>query len=319
MTTEQRTMRSALTGILVLSAAAAAQQPPDDGVFAPPEDEPHWPEPGVEFPLQGAFIHQFESNIDGGGSFKVNRFYVQPRVDWLVDRRLSVSAGIGYSFDGYDFSGFNGLVGLDPWDDVHTLRLSGMVRWMPDDKWTVFAAPTIRFAAENGASFSDGLHGGGFVGFSYKISDSLTLGPGFGALTQIEDDVSVFPVLLLDWQITDDLALRTGRGLGATQGPGLVLAWEFARHWEFVFGGRYESQRFRLNDTGPVPDGVGEESSFPLYGGFTWAPSRNVNLSIVGGVNFAGSLRLDASDGTTVAKQDYDPAGFFGAILTIRF
>ncbi|MHC4106587.1 MAG: hypothetical protein ACYSXF_00430 [Planctomycetota bacterium] len=150
-------MRLVLATILAFCSAAAAQQPPSAGPDAPPEDEAGWAEPGVEFPIPGAFIHQLESNIDGGGSFKVNRLYVQPRVDWLVNRQLPVSLGFGYAYDGYDFSGTNDLVGLDPWGGINTIRFGGMIRWMPDEDWTVFAAPTIRLAAETGANLDDGL------------------------------------------------------------------------------------------------------------------------------------------------------------------
>ncbi len=286
---------------------------------APPSEPPDDGQLSLSFPLQSAFVHQLDTEIDGGGSFHVNRLAVRPAVEWRIGRQFRVSAAVGYDYDQYDFSGAGGLGALDPWDDIHTLQAGAMLRWMPDDTWTVFAAPTIRFSAEHGADLDDGVHGGGFVGFSYRFSDRLTLGPGVGALTQIEDDVSVFPVILIDWKITDDLTLRTGRGLGASQGPGLVLAWAFAEHWELTVGGRYESRRFRLADDGPVPGGVGEESSFPLYGGITWAPSEDLSLSVLGGLSFAGSLELDSPSGAGVAKQDYDPAGFFGVILTGRF
>ncbi|MHC4217114.1 MAG: hypothetical protein ACYSU7_01530 [Planctomycetota bacterium] len=303
----------------VLLCSALATGP----VFAQDEPEPPqqpWSlEPGVDWRVEGAAVHQLDTNIEDGGSFAVTRLFIGGGADIVFDKQTSLSVGLGYGYDGYDFSGATGLGVTNPWNDIHSIRLGGMLRWAPDDRWTVFAAPTIRVAAERGADFGDAVFGGGFAGFSYKINDRLSIGPGFGALTQIEDDVTVFPVLLIDWKITDDLTLRTGRGLGATQGPGIVLAWEFAEAWELSFGGRYESQRFRLSDSGPVPNGVGEESSLPIYGGITWEPNANLSLSVLGGVNFAGRLELDDSGGNRVSSDNYDPAGFFGLVFTARF
>jgi hypothetical protein len=309
-------MRAA-AAMLCLAHAAAPALGADDAE-AP---ETAWSvEPGVEWRFDGAVIHQLDTNIDDGGSFSVTRLFLSGGADITFDAQTSLSMRLGYGYDGYDFSGpVPGLGVADPWDDIHTLRLGGMLRWAPDDRWTVFAAPTIRVAAERGADFGDAIHGGGFAGFSYKVSDRLTIGPGFGAITQIEDDVAVFPVLIIDWKITDDLVLRTGTGLAATQGPGLVLAWSFAEDWELAFGGRYELQRFRLSDSGPVPNGVGEERSFPLFGSLTWEPSPNLSFSALGGVNLGGRLILDSPDGDRIASDNYDPAGFFGLVVTARF
>ena len=296
---------------------------PSESIFGADEaeaPESSWPvEPGIDWRVEGAAVYQLEADIDDGGSFSVTRLFIRGGADIVFDEQTSLSVGLGYGFDKYDFSGSTGLGVTDPWDDIHSLRLGAFLRWAPNDRWTVFAAPTIRVSAERGADLGDAIYGGGFAGFSYKISDRFSIGPGIGALTQIEDDVTVFPVLLIDWKITDDLTLRTGRGLGATQGPGLVLAWQCAEAWELSLGGRYESQRFRLSDSGPVPNGVGEEESLPIYGGITWKPNANLSLSALGGVNFAGRLVLDSPSGQRVASDNYDPTGFFGLVFTARF
>ena len=108
------------------------------------------------------------------------------------------------------------------------------------------------------------MQGGGFVGVSWRINDRLTIGPGIGVISEIEDSPTVFPVLLIDWKITESLVLATGSGVGATLGPGLVLRYMATDKWSFYLGGRYEKLRFRLNADGPSPTGVGEDKSFPL-------------------------------------------------------
>ena len=300
---------------LLVCVLAAAQE--EGTVPPPPQAQPE----GLQISplLSGGAVYQFEASVNDGGDFSVGRFYIEPGVALDFSRDLNLALVVGYSYDAYDFSGTTGLGSPDPWDGINTLRFSARLRWAPDDKWTVFAIPTFRFAAESGADWDDAIQGGVIAGFSYKINDKLTIGPGFGVLTQIEDDPSIFPVLLIDWQITDRLALRTGRGLGATQGPGLQLAWEFEDQWELVFGGRYERLRFRLDNSGIAPGGVGEEESIPLYLGVSYNFDRFTSVSFLAGVNLAGKLTLENSSGGRISRRDYDPAPFLGIIGRVRF
>jgi hypothetical protein len=137
-------------------------------------------------------------------------------------------------------------------------------------------------------------------------------------VTQIEDSTSVFPVLLIDWKITDRLSLKTGRGTGATLGPGLVLGWRASEKWSLSLGGRYERLRFRLDDQGFAPDGVGEDRAFPIFGGINYTHSRRFQLSLVAGVEVGGKLSLDDKDGNEIVSESHDPAAFIGLALSLR-
>ena len=134
--------------------------------------------------------------------------------------------------------------------------------------------PSFRVTKESGADTGDATTGGGFAGFSYRFSDRLTIGPGIGVISQIEDSASVFPVLIIDWKISDSLSFSTGRGLGATLGPGLILNWEPYSKWTFSLGGRYERLRFRLDNDRIAPKGIGDDRAFPVFGGITYSFNR---------------------------------------------
>jgi outer membrane receptor protein involved in Fe transport len=174
-------------------------------------------------------------------------------------------------------------------------------------------------AAESGAALGDSVSGGGFAGFSYRFGDRLTIGPGVGAMTQIEDSPDIFPVLLIDWKITDRLRLETGRGLGATRGPGLILRWDVSDRWDLSVGGRYEKLRFRLDREGVAPDGVGSDRSFPLFCGATYRFTPRAEASLVGGVALGGELLLEDENGNRIAEEDYGQAGFLGVAFGLRF
>ena len=268
---------------------------------------------------RGGYVYQMDTDIDNGGSFSVNRVFVQGGPTYVSDGGTSISLAVGYGFDGYDFSGDTGFGSLRPWEDIHSLRFSIPLRWKINEQWTGFVSPTLRFTGEKGADFDDTLTGGGFAGFSYRFSDRLTIGPGVGVLTQLEDSTRVIPILIINWKITDTLSLNTGRGIGVTLGPGLTLDWRPSRAWSFSIGGRYESLRFRLDEDGTVSNGIGDDRSFPLFGGIEYSFTPMVRISVLGGVEVGGKLRLEDENGHKIFEENHDPAGFLGIAFSTRF
>jgi hypothetical protein len=268
---------------------------------------------------RGGYVHQMDTDIDNGGSFSVNRFFVQGGPTYVSDKGTSISLAVGYGFDGYNFSGNTGFGGQNPWEDIHSLHFSIPLRWKINEQWTGFVSPTIRFTGEKEADFDNALTGGGFAGFSYRYGDRLTIGPGVGVLTQLEDSTRVIPILIINWKITDTLSLNTGRGIGATLGPGLTFDWRPSRTWSFSIGGRYERLRFRLDEEGAVPNGVGDDRSFPIFGGITYSFTPMIRIGVLGGVEVGGELRLEDENGNTIINENHDPTGFLGITFSARF
>jgi hypothetical protein len=276
-------------------------------------------EGGWSLLTRGGYVHQMDTDIDNGGSFSVNRFFVQGGPAYVFDKGAQISLAAGYGFDSYDFSANTGLGDGKPWEDIHSLRFSIPLRWKMNKRWTGFVSPTVRFVGEEGAGFKDSITGGGFTGFSFRYSDRLTIGPGVGVLTRLEESARVIPVLIIDWKITDTLSLNTGQGIGATLGPGLTLNWRPSRAWSFSVGGRSESLRFRLDENGAAARGVGSDSSFPVFGGIEYSFTPMVRIAVLGGVAFDGELRLEDENGHTIIEENYDPTGFLGFAFNARF
>lgn len=270
--------------------------------------------------IRGGYVYQLETDIDnGGGNFSAHRFFIQPGITYAPDRTRSFSLVLGYGYDGYEFKGKNGFGLLRPWDDIHSLRLSAPVRFTKGRDWSIFLVPTLRITGEKDSDFNDSLTVGGFAGVSYRFSKRFSIGPGLGIISQIEDDASVFPVLIINWKITDTLSLETGRGFGATLGPGITLKWQITEKWNFALGGRYEKLRFRLNDKAPTPDGIGQDESFPVYGGITYNFSPSALITLVGGIETSGELQLEDKHGNVIEQKKYESAPFFGLSFSNRF
>ena len=83
--------------------------------------------------------------------------------------------------------------------------------------------------------------------------------------------------------------------------------------------GRFAVTRFRLSETGPVQNGVGEERGMPLFLRATRDLREQMALHLYAGVVVAGELRVDDSSGNNLRKDDFDPAPFFAATFTARF
>ena len=154
---------------------------------------------------------------------------------------------------------------------------------------------------------------------AWRINADLTIGPGIGVFDRIEDSTRVFPILLIDWNFGERWNLSTGRGLAASQGPGLTLSYKLSPAWSFGLSGRYEEVQFRLDDEGPAPGGVGTDQSLPLVLSAAWEPSSAVSLSIFAGMEFAGELEWKNANGEVLSQQDYDAAPIIGATFKFEF
>jgi outer membrane receptor protein involved in Fe transport len=249
----------------------------------------------------------------------VGRWFASAGTSRVFDGGWVAGLTLGYGEDRYDFSGAAGFGGLDPWDRIREFRVSAPIRYAANQRWTVYAIPSLRFNAESGASLGDGQTGGLIAGVSYRISDSLSIGPGLGAFTEIEDDASFFPILLIDWAITDTVSLETGGGFAASRGPGVQLKWQYSPQWQFAVGGRYEKTRFRLDDSGVAPGGVGEDKAFPLFASAQFSMNRDTQLSLIAGAEINSSLRLEDASGNLVDRTDMADAAFFGASFKAKF
>ncbi len=265
--------------------------------------------------LRGAAMHQTDAGIEGGGGMAVDRWYGEVGLArmWALDRLFSLS--IGQGVDRYRFSGN----GPQPWGNVGNLRAGLFCRWGFDNGWTAFAAPSFRWAWEEGADLGKARSPALFGGASYRLGDRLELGPGLGIVGRIKDDPRFFPVLVVDWRITDRLRLETGGGLAATAGPGLSLGYGLAPHWTVALAGRYESRRFRLAGDNAVPDGIGEEKGFSLVSDIVYSPYPGGSAGFFIGYNMNNSLAVYDAGGKTTFQSDVDPGLMTGIFIRLRY
>ena len=270
---------------------------------------------------RGGAVYQFDADIEDDASFKVTRFNLEAGTGYRWNRQDSVSLALGYTYNGYSFSEGKepGAFANEPWEDIHNFSLGAPIRYGISNEWSTFVIPSVRSTGESGASFSDTLTGGILGGFAYRFGDRLTIGPGIGVISQLEESATVIPILIINWKMTDKLSLETGRGQAATLGPGLTLNYRANDRWSAAIGGRYEKLRFRLDSSDGNPDGIGEDLSFPLFASVTHRFSPKSSVSLIGGVELGGELRQEDEKGNRIASENYDPAPFLGLTFGLRF
>jgi hypothetical protein len=270
--------------------------------------------------IQGGLASQSESDLeDSSGAFSLNRWFVSAGVDYLWDSRNSLGISFGAGSSDYEFKDFAGFGGTGPWSKVEDQRLSLTGRFSFSETGTAIIIPSYRYNGETDSDTGEARTWGVLAGAAWKVSDNLNIGPGIGVFSRLEDSTRVFPILVIDWDISERWNLSTGQGLAASQGPGLTLRYEASPTWSLGLTGRFEDVEFRLDEDGPAPGGIGRDQAFPLVVSARWKPNLSVALSVFAGGEFAGELELMDAAGNTLEESSYDAAVLLGGTFEFRF
>jgi len=276
------------------------------------------PSHGLRFSFSAAPIYQFDAEVDGGGTLSVARFSFGADMTGKISKDFVLGLGLTYEFDDYDFSGLTGFSASRPWDQVHRAGIAVPAIYLLADKWRLLVSPSVQFAGESGADLSDAISFGGVASVSYVPRPDLVLGVGVGAFSNIEK-VSVFPYVVVNWRIADSLRLANPFRTGPAGPAGLELAYALDAHWEFAAGSAYRSFRFRLDENGPIPGGIGESALVPVFGRLSYKFSRWLQIDLYGGASFVNKVRIEDKAGNLLYQTKYDVAPLISLTFKAEF
>lgn len=272
------------------------------------------------FRIDGGAAHQSEADLkDSDGKFSLDRWFVSAGVNYAWDRRNTLGLSVGGGRSDYEFNEQSTFGGGEPWGEIEDLRLSATARFKISKTGTGILIPTLRYNGESGADSGDSRTYGLFAAAAWRVNEGLTIGPGVGIFSKLEDGTRAFPILIIDWKINERWRLATGRGLAASQGPGLTLSYEVSQRWKLALTGRYENLEFRLDDEDLAPDGIGRDQSFPLVFSGVFDANELASFSIFAGVELGGKLKLKNEFDEVLDESSYDPAAIIGATIELRF
>ena len=263
-------------------------------------------------------VYQFDADLEGGGDFGWGALIASGALIRQVTPQFGAGLALRYDYEKWNFSQAAAFGGQAPWDRLNMLSVSLPVDFAFARDFRVGITPLFGWSYETGAGGSNARNYGAVLAATKRFSPQLTLGAGAGIFRQI-DETKVFPFLVVQWQINERWRLANPFRAGPAGGAGLELAYAVDDNWEVAGGGAYRSSRFRLDDNGLAPGGIGEHRFFPLFARVArkWGPGTT--LELYAGVSAGGRLSVTDTNGDDVASEDYDPALAVGLTLSHRF
>jgi len=263
-------------------------------------------------------VYQGKGDLDGGGDYSAWSTIL--RAGTLGDLGGGRRAGVvlNYDYTDYAFASPGAFGGAAPWSAVQRYGIATPLSFAVSDAWYVGLTPSFDWIHEKGADVGESLTWGAFVTATQFFADGNLLGFGLGVFDRLEQ-TSVFPLLIVDWKLSDRWRLANPLPAGPTGPAGLELDYRFDGGWNVGLGAAWRTTRFRLSNTGPTANGVGEERGVPIFLRATRSFGPGMTLNLYGGFVTAGQLRVEDSSGKVLRKVDVDPAPLFGATLSVRF
>jgi hypothetical protein len=263
-------------------------------------------------------LYQFETDLDSGGSFDVQRHFLRFDISRFIDRHWTVGLGLSFDYERWNFSGIKGLSGIDLWDEIFRPGISLPVFYSAGSNWRFGIIPSIEFAGASGAEASESLSYGAVLSAAYALRPDLMLGLGTGIFERL-DQSEAFPFMVIDWKLDDHLRLTNPFRAGPVGPAGLELVYAPDGNWEAGIGGAYRSYRFRLDDSSAVADGIGEVDFWAPFLRVGWRLSEHYRFDINGGAMVGGSITVEDQNGNELGETDYDTAPFLGVTVKGQF
>jgi len=271
-----------------------------------------------DFSLSAAPIFFAATDLDRGAKFSLRQYQLRG----VATRSFSDSTRLGFSFGydhlDFDFSGITAFGGPEPWRKVHRIGLGLPVFYRAGDSWQFMVSPSLDFSGESGADFNEALRYGAVVSATHRFNPAFSLGAGIGIFHGLEE-TNVFPYLAVHLKINEKWVLTNPFSAGPIGPAGLELTYFPSDFWEIGGGGAYRSSRFRLDNHGIAPGGIGQSSGLPAWLRITRKFSRHLKLDLYGGVLLDGELRIEDRDGRKLGSDDFDPAAFMAVNFSARF
>ena len=262
-------------------------------------------------------IWQGNANIDNGGDVEAIGIGMRAGTSTMFGAGHRGGVTLHYDYLDFDFSSPTAF-GDAPWDQVQRFGFSVPLGFSGAGDWVYGVAPSVDWSRENGADLGESVVYGGIVSATKTFAPDRRLGLGLGVFGDIEE-TKVIPIVIVNWRLNDRWSLVNPLPAGPVGPAGLELDYRFDNGWQLGVGATYRSLRFRLSETGPVPDGVGEERGVPVFLRLSADFSDQASLALYAGAVLGGELRVENSSGNTLREESFDPAPLLGAMFRMRF
>lgn len=276
--------------------------------------------PAVSYFVEGGARYSSPSELDGTDTeVAVARLRGGGGLSFRLNDTTDLIVRLGSEYSVYDFdAGTSGAIipslpGVtDPFDGVHATTFTPILRSMPETGWHWTLGGRVSWSGESGADFGDSIVGGGFGLASYDVTPTLRLGAGVNVVTRLEGGVFVFPIPVVEWDITDALQLgTTERGFGLTYF--LDASWSLGVQVGFL------RREYRLADSNAISGGSFTDWRVPVTLAATYSPSPKTVISARVGSEVLGEMEFNDRNGNELASRDLSPTLLVGFDLRLSF
>jgi hypothetical protein len=265
-------------------------------------------------------LYQFGSKVDSGGSLSVFTLMLGAGLNKQVTEKLEAGLDFTYIYDSYSFSGMTGFRVPYPWSSIHTFGLNVPLTFSVDRDctWKIYLVPTGQFSGESTAKFGDALVYGGAIGVSHVFTPKIEVGLGIAAYYYLAE-VSVFPYPIFKIQISDRIEITNPFGASPAGPGGGVANYKLTEHWSVGLGGAFRSYRFRLEHNGPIPGGIGQYRSCPVFASVSYQQSPALRIAIYGGATLFNKIYIDDHGGDELLRTKQNAAPLIGLTASGTF
>ncbi len=267
--------------------------------------------------VTGGYI--FGADMDSGpGELAVAFAGARASAAYAIDKTSRVTLSIGGEYWNYDFDGVTGLIvgTSSPFEDLYVGSLGALYTKRIDEHWGIVLGANIQSAGEGGSDFSDTLTYAGIAGFRYAFDESFSLGLSLYVSSRLEDDVIVIPIPIIEWQIDEKWRLASETQIDSVL---YVLSYQATDHWNLGLGAGFYSQRFRLDENGPVPSGLADVQRVLVAGRAVYEPNSNIEVALTGGYVVFHDIELLTAGGGHISSDEVKPSPYLGVSVGFTF
>lgn len=263
-------------------------------------------------------VHQGKADLQGGGDMSSTGLLLRAGISTALHGGHRSGLALNYDITDYSFGSATAFGGRAPWASVERYGFSLPLSYALQDGWSLGLAPSVDWFGERGADSGESLAWGSLFTATKRYANGNRLGFGFGAFDRYEK-TSVFPMVLVDWKLSERWKLVNPLPAGPTGPAGLELDYRFDSDWNLGIGAAWRSTRFRLATNNVVANGVGEERGVPVFLRASRNFGKQAALNLYAGVVTNGELRVEDAAGNTLRRVDLGTAPVFGATFTLRY
>lgn len=126
--------------------------------------------PSSGYKLSYTPIYQFNTDMDAGGKFDVQRHLIRFGTNRFINRNWMVGLGMGFDYEQWDFTQAGGLAGVDLWDEIFRTSIGIPIIYSPGNQWRFGFIPTADFAGASGAEIDESASYGAVLTAAYTVA-----------------------------------------------------------------------------------------------------------------------------------------------------